>query len=137
MNSIIRNKDIRYGKFIFSGTRIAVEDVIEFLLAGLTFEEIKKEYPTITDKHLKDFVQFLNRILKEEVDYFKINANSPKDIEKLYKYEGCLSYFKNIKAQDFQKKEIIQKPEMVLCLKIAHSILKKYQSKKGKNEIFA
>ena len=137
MNSIIRNKDIRHGKFIFSGTRITVEDIIEFLLAGLTFEEIRREYPTITDKHLKDFVQFLNKILKEKVDYFKIDANSPKDIEKLYNYEGCLNFFKNIKAQDFQKKEIIQKPEMVLCLKIALSTLRKYQSKKGKNEIFA
>jgi len=137
MNSIIRNKEIRHGKFIFSGTRIAVEDVVEFLLAGLTFEEIKKEYPTITDKHLKDFIQFFRKILKSEVNHLKANANSPKDIEKLYKYEGCLNFFKNIKIQDFQKKEIIKKPEMVLCLKVFLSILKKYQSKKGKNEIFA
>ena len=39
---------IRFGKACVRGTRIAVADVLDWLSAGMTAEEIIAEYPPIT-----------------------------------------------------------------------------------------
>jgi uncharacterized protein (DUF433 family) len=39
---------IRFGKACVSGTRIAVEDILGWLAAGMTVDEIVAEYPPLT-----------------------------------------------------------------------------------------
>ncbi len=41
---IIVDKKIRHGKPIIKGTRITVDEVLGMLEAGMTYEEIEKEY---------------------------------------------------------------------------------------------
>jgi len=137
MNTIIQDKNIRFGKFIFKGTRIAIEDIVESLLSGLTIEEIKESYPSIKDSYLKEFIKFMRESFKKEINYLEKNLTSSKEIEKLYKYKGCFAFLKNLKPQHLQKKEFLKNPELLVCLKTFLSILKKYQSSKGKYEIFA
>lgn len=38
------NKNIRHGKPVIHGTRIAVEEVLGALAGGMTYREIEKEY---------------------------------------------------------------------------------------------
>ena len=41
---IIIDKKTRFGKPVIKGTRITVDEVLGGLAAGMTFEEIEKEY---------------------------------------------------------------------------------------------
>ena len=44
MPRIIINDKVRHGKPIIEGTRITVDEVLGMLEAGMTYEEIEKEY---------------------------------------------------------------------------------------------
>ena len=44
MAEIIVSEKIRHGKPIIGGTRMTVDDVLGMLEAGMTYEEIQKEY---------------------------------------------------------------------------------------------
>ena len=44
MTKIIIDQKIRHGKPIIEGTRITVDEVLEMLKNGMTYEEIEKEY---------------------------------------------------------------------------------------------
>jgi uncharacterized protein (DUF433 family) len=44
---IMRNADIRFGKPHIKGTRITVYDVLGWLAAGMTFEEIIYDFPEL------------------------------------------------------------------------------------------
>lgn len=41
---IVVDRNIRFGKPVIKGTRVDVQTVVEQLAAGLSFEEIMKEY---------------------------------------------------------------------------------------------
>lgn len=44
MTKIVIDKKIRHGKPTIEGTRITVDEVLGMLEAGMTYDEIKKEY---------------------------------------------------------------------------------------------
>ena len=44
---IVRDPDVRFGKPVVKGTRISVADVLEFLAAGDSPEEILVEFPQL------------------------------------------------------------------------------------------
>lgn len=44
MEEIIINEKIRHGKPVIKGTRITVDEVLDMLEAGMTYEDIQKEY---------------------------------------------------------------------------------------------
>lgn len=44
---IVVNPDIRFGKPCIEGTRIAVQDILGWLAAGMSFEEIMEDFPEL------------------------------------------------------------------------------------------
>ena len=49
---------VRSGKPCFVGTRIAVYDVLEYLAAGMTAEEIVSDFPELTVEHVRAALEF-------------------------------------------------------------------------------
>jgi len=49
---ITRNADIRFGKPCIKGTRIAVYDVLSWLAARMTFDEIIEDFPELTESDI-------------------------------------------------------------------------------------
>ena len=52
MVKIIIDEKVRHGKPTIEGTRITVDDVLNMLEAGMTYDEIEKEYGLKKDKVL-------------------------------------------------------------------------------------
>lgn len=46
------NPNIRFGKPCIKGTRIAVQDILSWLAAGMTYEEIMEDFPEIKKEHI-------------------------------------------------------------------------------------
>lgn len=65
MAEIIIDEKIRFGKPIIKGTRITVDEVIGALAAGMTYEEIEKEYGIKRDGILAA-LQYATEIISEE-----------------------------------------------------------------------
>jgi len=59
------NSKVAFGKPVVSGTRIAVEFVLELLESGWTAKKILKEYPTLTKKDLLACVGYARRLVEE------------------------------------------------------------------------
>ena len=49
---------VRSGKPCFVGTRIAVYDVLDYLASGMTSVEIVRDFPELTDDHVKAAIEF-------------------------------------------------------------------------------
>lgn len=50
---IVADPEVCHGKLTFKGTRVMVWQVLEMLEGGETFEEILKNYPSLTREHIK------------------------------------------------------------------------------------
>lgn len=46
------NPNIRFGKPCINGTRIAVQDILSWLAAGMSYEEIYEDFPGIQKEHI-------------------------------------------------------------------------------------
>jgi uncharacterized protein (DUF433 family) len=58
-NQIIEiNSEIRFGKPCIKGTRISVLDVINWLDAGMSIEEIKNDFPELTNDQIEACVLY-------------------------------------------------------------------------------
>ncbi|MBO3755323.1 MAG: DUF433 domain-containing protein [Candidatus Brockarchaeota archaeon] len=55
---IVIDSEICHGKPTFKGTRIMVWQVLEMLKAGCGFEDILKEFPSLTVGHIKAALDF-------------------------------------------------------------------------------
>jgi len=55
---IVIDSEICHGKPTFRGTRIMVWQVLEMLKAGYGFEEILREFPSLTVEHIKAALDF-------------------------------------------------------------------------------
>ena len=49
---IVINPNIRFGKPTIKGTRITVYDVLGWLAAGMSFEEIIEDFPELTNEQI-------------------------------------------------------------------------------------
>jgi len=49
---------VRSGKPCFLGTRIAVDDVLEYLAAGMTADEIVADLPELMVEHVRAALEF-------------------------------------------------------------------------------
>ena len=49
---------VRSGKPCFIGTRITVYDVLDYLAAGMTSEEIVDDFPELTASHIRAALEF-------------------------------------------------------------------------------
>jgi uncharacterized protein (DUF433 family) len=47
------NPNIRFGRPCIAGTRIAVHDVLGWLAAGMSIEEIIEDFPELTEEHIR------------------------------------------------------------------------------------
>ena len=50
--------DIRGGKPCIAGTRITVYDVLEYLVGGMTEQQILSDFPALTSEHIKATLAF-------------------------------------------------------------------------------
>jgi uncharacterized protein (DUF433 family) len=49
---------VRSGKPCFVGTRITVDDVLEYLASGMTTDEIVADFPELTPDHVRAAIEF-------------------------------------------------------------------------------
>lgn len=49
---------VRGGKPCFVGTRIAVYDVLEYLAGGMTHDEVVRDFPELTEAHIRAALEF-------------------------------------------------------------------------------
>ena len=52
-NAITINPNIRFGKPCIIGTRIAVQDILGWLAAGMSVQEICEDFPELTEASIQ------------------------------------------------------------------------------------
>ena len=52
------NPEIRFGKPCITGTRISVADILGWMAAGMTHQQILEDYPSLKEEHLKAALAF-------------------------------------------------------------------------------
>ena len=52
------NQAIRFGKPCIKGTRIAIEDILQWLASGMTNSEILNNYPLLKEGHIRAALAF-------------------------------------------------------------------------------
>ena len=55
---IVIDHEIRFGKPSIKGTRITVGDILQWLSAGMTEQEILEDYPELQQIHIKAALAF-------------------------------------------------------------------------------
>jgi uncharacterized protein (DUF433 family) len=63
--NIITHPDICNGKAVIKNTRITVQTIMEFVLAGENNEQILKSYPKLTEEDIVTCKEFLTLILEK------------------------------------------------------------------------
>ncbi|MCY7309975.1 MAG: DUF433 domain-containing protein [Chitinophagaceae bacterium] len=46
------NPDIRFGKPCIKGTRITVNDILQWLASGMSHAQILEDYPSLKEEHI-------------------------------------------------------------------------------------
>lgn len=49
---IVIDPNIRFGKPCIAGTRIAVQDILQWLASGMSHEEILEDFPSLQVEHI-------------------------------------------------------------------------------------
>ncbi len=65
MIQIITDAKVRHGKPVIEGTRITVDEVLGMLEAGMTYEEIKKEY-NLTKEQILAVIKYTASFVRGE-----------------------------------------------------------------------
>lgn len=65
MTGIVKDTRILAGKPTVAGTRIPVTLVLNLLAHGQTFDEIIKEYPSLTHKDIKAVIQYAQEAIEK------------------------------------------------------------------------
>lgn len=55
---ITSDKNIRFGRPCIKGTRIAVEDVIQWIAAGMSVTKIIYDFPELTEKQINACIEY-------------------------------------------------------------------------------
>jgi uncharacterized protein (DUF433 family) len=66
IDRIIVDPAICHGKPCIKGTRIPVFVILDSLAAGMTYEEIKAEYPPVKDEDIRACIQYASVLAHEE-----------------------------------------------------------------------
>ena len=66
-NSFERNPKIAGGQTVLRGTRVPLRTVLASLAEGASFEEILKNFPTVTSEHLRAAVAFAASSAQEDL----------------------------------------------------------------------
>jgi uncharacterized protein (DUF433 family) len=65
-NLVQINSEVRFGKPVIAGTRIAVEDILNLLQSGYRIDEIPGQYEGLDLLKVKEAVQFATSLLGNE-----------------------------------------------------------------------
>jgi uncharacterized protein (DUF433 family) len=65
--NVVISPDIHHGDACIKGTRIPVSTVVGSLADGMSFDQIKDEYPQLTDEHIRAALAYAADVLHEEV----------------------------------------------------------------------
>ncbi|MGC9103949.1 MAG: DUF433 domain-containing protein [Candidatus Methanodesulfokora sp.] len=74
---IVIDDEICHGKPTFKGTRVLISDVIELLAAGLSPEEIIRDYyPSLNEEMIREALEWAAKIIRGEhyVKYTELPA---------------------------------------------------------------
>lgn len=63
--NIITHPDICNGKAVIRNTRITVQTIMEFVLAGESTEQILKSYPRLSEEDIATCKEFVSLILEK------------------------------------------------------------------------
>ncbi len=63
---VVIDSDVMAGKPVIKGTRIPVEKLINLLAHGLSFDEIKQDYPNLEDEDIRAALEYAAETLEEE-----------------------------------------------------------------------
>lgn len=55
---IEERKDVMLGKPVFKGTRLTVQHMLEELGAGMSFDDLLDNYPTLKPEHIRAALQY-------------------------------------------------------------------------------
>jgi len=66
LRRIVIDSKIMLGKPIIRGTRLPVEIIVEKIAYGATFDELRKDYPFLTDEDAKAALLYAARSLAHE-----------------------------------------------------------------------
>ncbi len=64
LGRIVIDQNVCHGKPVVRGMRYPVENVLEWLSSGMTFQEILSDYPDLEENDLKACLLFAARLLK-------------------------------------------------------------------------
>ena len=64
---IVVDPRVLRGKAVIRGTRIPVYLILELLAAGMSVEDILKEYPELKEKDIRAALEYASKLLKNEV----------------------------------------------------------------------
>ncbi|MDR2491508.1 MAG: DUF433 domain-containing protein [Spirochaetaceae bacterium] len=53
MSYIAANNEIRFGKPCIKGTRITVQDILQWLANGMSYNDIITDYPELNEIHIR------------------------------------------------------------------------------------
>jgi uncharacterized protein (DUF433 family) len=59
-NYIVIDQDVRFGKPCIEGTRITVEDILQWLSEGIPISEILDDYLLLKEIHIKAVLTFVD-----------------------------------------------------------------------------
>jgi uncharacterized protein (DUF433 family) len=66
LNRITINPKIMVGKPVIRGMRITVEQILKSLAAGISFEEMKQDYPFLEPEDVKAALLYACNLVSEE-----------------------------------------------------------------------
>ena len=62
---IVLDDEVCHGRPTFKGTRVLVSDVLELLAAGLSIEEVVRDYyPSLDEEMVKDALAWAARVIR-------------------------------------------------------------------------
>jgi uncharacterized protein (DUF433 family) len=66
--------DIAGGSPVFTGTRIPLYTILDFISAGNSVQEILEYYPQISEAHVKEALKYAADSLKYKEVFFEVTA---------------------------------------------------------------
>ena len=73
LNRITVNNQVVLGKPTVRGTRLTVEHVLKALSAGISFEQLKEDFPFLEEDDLRACIAYASSIMEDEKTY-KLSA---------------------------------------------------------------
>lgn len=76
MNSRISiDPEVCHGKPVIKNTRVLVRNILSDLAEGVTYSEIIKNYPSITEEDIKAALEFGSELANFEIISFESHSN--------------------------------------------------------------